>query len=190
MDITGDLRSDEELLIAIGNRQDRAAFSELFNRFSSRIYAMGMKLTRNRPLAEDLVQEALLTVWQKAPLYDLDKGSAQTWVFTLVRNRCFDMLRKLKRQPDGISADDVYAEVEMELSVDPEAQQGFEIQIAKIEQFYQLLPAAQKEVIQCVFLQDLTHQEAAEKLRIPLGTLKSRLRLALGKLRDYIGVEP
>ncbi len=55
---------------------------------------MGMKLTRNEQLAHDLVQEALMTVWTKAPLYDLDRGTAQSWIFTLTRNRCFDMLRK------------------------------------------------------------------------------------------------
>ena len=65
--------TDELLLIAVGNHQDRAAFNALFSRFSNKIYAMGMKLTRNEQLSHDLVQEAMLTVWQKAPLYDLDR---------------------------------------------------------------------------------------------------------------------
>jgi len=180
---------NEELLIAVGNSQDRRAFNMLFQRFGGKIYALGMKITRNEQLANDLVQEAMLIIWQKAPLYDLDKGSAQTWIFTLVRNRCFDILRKMKRQPEGISADDVFAETEQQLSVDPEQQQTNEIQLEQIGQHFSRLPAAQQQVIEYVFMKDLTHQEAAKQLDIPLGTLKSRLRLALNKLRDYIGVE-
>jgi len=184
-----DQKTDEVLLVAVGNSQDREAFNMLFHRFASKIYALGMKITRNEQLANDLVQEAMLIIWQKAPLYDLDKGSAQTWIFTLVRNRCFDILRKLKRQPEGISADDIYAETEQELSVNTEQEQSNQIQIDQISQYFGQLPAAQQQVIEYVFMKDLTHQEAAQQLEIPLGTLKSRLRLALNKLRDFIGVE-
>jgi RNA polymerase sigma-70 factor (ECF subfamily) len=182
-------RNDEDLLIAVGNSQDRAAFNVLFHRFGKKIFALGMKITRNEQLANDLVQEAMLIIWQKAPLYDLDKGSAQTWIFTLVRNRCFDILRKMKRQPAGISADDIYAETEYELSVDPEQEQANAIQVDQIQQYFSKLPELQQQVIEYVFIRDLTHQEAAQQLGIPLGTLKSRLRLALNKLRDFIGVE-
>jgi len=181
--------ADEFLLTAVGNSQDRKAFSVLFQRYAKRIFAQGMKITRNEQLSNDLVQEAMLMIWQKAPLYDLDKGTAQTWIFTLVRNRCFDMLRKLKRQPEGISADDVFAETEQAMSIDPDAQQTAEIQVAELQEHYEKLPSAQREVINAIYVQDLTHQEAAEKLNIPLGTLKSRLRLALNKLRDSIQVE-
>ena len=80
--------SDEILLIAVGNSQDIDAFNQLFERFAKKIFALGMKLMRNEQLANDLIQEALLNVWQKAPLYDLDKGSAKGWIFTLSRNRC------------------------------------------------------------------------------------------------------
>ena len=185
-----DPREDEVLLVAVGNHQDRRAFNALFHRFSGRIFALGMKITRNEQLANDLVQEAMLIVWQKAPLYDLDKGSAQTWIFTLVRNRCFDMLRKLKRQPDSLGSEDIWPlENDPELSEDPEQQRAAEIQIAQIEKHYNDLPDAQRIVIEQVFIHDLTHQEAAQKLDIPLGTLKSRLRLALNKLRQSIGVE-
>ena len=182
-------RSDEDLLAAVGNSQDRAAFNVLFHRFGNKIFALGMKITRNEQLANDLVQEAMLIIWQKAPLYDFVKGSAQTWIFTLVRNRCFDILRKMKRQPTGISADDIYAETEQELSVDPEQEQANSIQVDQIRQYFSRLPELQQQVIEYVFMKDLTHQEAAQQLGIPLGTLKSRLRLALNKLRDFIGVE-
>ncbi len=100
--------SDEALLTAVGNCQNVDAFNQLFKRFAKKIFALGMKITRNEQLANDLIQESMLNVWQKAPLYDLDKGSAKGWIFTLSRNRCFDMLRKQKRQPNCISADDIW----------------------------------------------------------------------------------
>jgi len=180
----------EALLIAVGNLHDERAFNELFQRFSGKTFALGMKYMRNEQLARDLVQEAMLAIWQKAPLYNLDKGSAQTWIFTLVRNRCFDMLRKRKRQPDTIAADDIWPlEDAVEFSENPEQRQDAEIGMRQMERHYRELPELQREAIEEIFFNDLTHQEAAIKLEIPLGTLKSRLRLGLIRLRQLIGVE-
>lgn len=182
--------SDEMLLIAVGNTQDREAFNQLFGRFSKKIFAMGMKLTRNEQVAHDLVQEAMLTVWQKAPLYDLDRGTAQSWIFTLTRNRCFDMLRKQKRQPSTISADDIWpVDGEADSTFVHEERGPLEVEIGQIERLYTELPEAQQAVVKEIFILDRTHEEAAKALQIPLGTLKSRLRLGVGKLRQLIGIE-
>ena len=190
MSASCDPASDEYLLIAVGNHQDRAAFNELFTRFSNKIYAMGMKLTRNDQLSHDLVQEAMLTVWQKAPLYDLDRGTAQSWIFTLTRNRCFDILRKIKRQPTTVSADDIWPqEGEGEAQLVHEEEGTMEVEVSKIESFYDQLPDAQRAVIEQIYIHDRTHEEAAAVLEIPLGTLKSRLRLGVGKLRQMVGTE-
>jgi len=180
--------SDEELLIAVGNRQDTAAFNELFHRYAKRLFALGIKLTRNETLADDLVQESLLTLWKKAPLYDLDRGNAQGWIFTLARNRCFDLLRKQKRQPSTISADDIWpVEGELDSAMVNEDEAAKEVEVAQIESLYIELPDAQREVVEQIYIHDRTHEEAADFLKIPLGTLKSRLRLGMGKLRDRIG---
>lgn len=182
--------SDEELLIAVGNKQDRLAFNTLFKRFANRIFAMGMKLTRNEQLANDLVQEAMLMVWQKAPLYDLDRGTAQGWIFTLTRNRCFDLLRKIKRQPVCVNADDIWPQ-----DGDPgdrmeSGETGLmAVELDQVRSCYQQLPAAQLAVIEQIYVLDRTHEEAAAELNIPLGTLKSRLRLGMVKLRLLVGVE-
>ena len=182
--------SNELLLVAVGLDQDSAAFQKLFERFSRKIFALGMKLTRNEQLANDLVQEAMLKVWQKAPLYDLDRGTAQSWIFTLARNRCFDMLRKQKRQPQTVvNSDDIWPnEADFEPGFVNEEEGTQAVEIAQVERFYKDLPVAQKEVIEQIYIHDLTHEEAAAVLRIPLGTLKSRLRLGLSKLRILIGV--
>lgn len=182
--------SNESLLVAVGLDQDSAAFQKLFERFSRKIFALGMKLTRNEQLANDLVQEAMLKVWQKAPLYDLDRGTAQSWIFTLARNRCFDMLRKQKRQPQTVvNSDDIWPnEADFEPGFVNEEEGTQAVEIAQVERFYEELPVAQKAVIEQIYIHDLTHEEAAAVLRIPLGTLKSRLRLGLSKLRILIGV--
>ena len=182
--------SDETLLIAVGNNQDIDAFNQLFARFSKKIFALGMKLTRNEQLANDLIQESMLNVWQKAPLYDLDKGSAKGWIFTLSRNRCFDMLRKQKRQPNCISADDIWP---LESGAEPtlvhEDMGGQEVELSLIEGYFEQLSDPQRAVVEQIYLKDRTHEEAAAYLQIPLGTLKSRLRLGVAKLRNLICVD-
>lgn len=185
--------SDEELLIAVGNTQDRVAFNTLFKRFATRIFALGMKLTRNEQLANDLVQEAMLMVWQKAPLYDLDRGTAQGWIFTLTRNRCFDLLRKIKRQPVCVNADDIWPQDgdpgDMRDTLESGETGLLAVELEQIRSCYQQLPAAQLAVIEQIYVLDRTHEEAAAELNIPLGTLKSRLRLGMVKLRLLVGVE-
>ena len=181
--------SDEALLIAVGNSQNVDAFNQLFTRFAKKIFALGMKLTRNEQLANDLIQESMLNVWQKAPLYDLDKGSAKGWIFTLSRNRCFDMLRKQKRQPNCISADDIWPpEPGAELTMVHEDIGGQQVELSLIEGYFDQLPDPQRAVVEQIYIKDRTHEEAAAHLQIPLGTLKSRLRLGVAKLRNLIGV--
>jgi RNA polymerase sigma-70 factor (ECF subfamily) len=181
--------SDEALLIAVGNSQNVDAFNQLFKRFAKKIFALGMKLTRNEQLANDLIQESMLNVWQKAPLYDLDKGSAKGWIFTLSRNRCFDMLRKQKRQPNCISADDIWP---LESGAEPtmvhEDIGGQQVELSLIESYFDQLSDPQRAVVEQIYIKDRTHEEAAAHLQIPLGTLKSRLRLGVAKLRNLIGV--
>lgn len=182
--------SDESLLTAVGNSQDHLAFNRLFQRFSGRIFALGMKLTRNEQLANDLVQEAMLNVWRRARVYDLDRGSAQGWIFTLTRNRCFDMLRNLKRQPQCVTADDIWSPESYATADYVQEEEGsLAVEVSMIKIYYQQLPDLQKAVIDQIYVLDRTHEEAATILEIPLGTLKSRLRLGVAKLRQLIGVE-
>jgi len=190
LDAEDSVVSDESLLIAVGNSQDINAFNQLFERFAKKIFALGMKLTRNEQLANDLIQEAMLNVWQKAPLYDLDKGSAKGWIFTLSRNRCFDMLRKQKRQPNCISADDIWPlESGAEPSLVHDDIAGQEVELSLIESYFDQLSEPQRAVVEQIYIKDRTHEEAAAYLQIPLGTLKSRLRLGVAKLRNLIGVD-
>ena len=181
--------SDESLLIKVGAQQCTGAFNKLFDRFANKIFAHGMKITRNEQLSKDLVQETMLIVWQKAPLYDISKGNAQRWIFTITRNRCFDILRKLKRQPNCVKADDIWSGAS-EIEARNIAENDFvDVEFVQIKKFLIQLPAAQQAVVEQIYLYDKTHEEAAAFLQIPLGTLKSRLRLAMGKMRQLIGTE-
>jgi len=185
-----DPTSDEALLVKVSNSKSKEAFGQLFDRFANKVFAHGMKILRNEQMAKDLVQEAMLTVWQKAPLYNIDKGNVQSWIFTITRNRCFDMLRKQKRQPAVLSADDIWPAGFEEAEALSEAGRGsVEVQISQIEKLVRQLPAAQQAVVEQIHILNRTHEEAAQFLEIPLGTLKSRLRLAMGKLRQSLGTE-
>ena len=182
-----DPTSDEALLIKVSNHQSKEAFDQLFNRFANKVFAHGMKIMRNEQMARDLVQEAMLTVWQKAPLYNMDKGNVQSWIFTITRNRCFDMLRKQKRRSAVLSADDIWPTGFEEADAFSEAERGsVEVEISQIEKLIKQLPAAQRAVVEQIYILNRTHEEAAEFLEIPLGTLKSRLRLGMGKLRQSL----
>lgn len=180
-------QSAEQLLVRVGNSGDKRAFNQLFKLLSGKVFAQGMKILRNEQLARDLVQEAMLAVWQKASLYDVDKGSAQSWIFTLVRNRCFDLLRKQQRQPSCISADEIWPGGDLPADDNDADEQLASIEQAEMQQLYNQLPDAQREIVIQVFIQGKTHQETAECLAIPLGTVKSRLRLALEKLKKQLG---
>lgn len=189
-----DQLSDDELLLAVAVSEDVKAFNLLFNRFAAKIQAMGMKLTHNEQLSKDLLQEAMLAVWQKAPLFDADRGSARGWIFTLVRNRCFDMLRQQKRQPGMVNADDIWC---LESDLDESGQWGQSeeqffnnLEVTQFEKYYRQLPEPQQQVIKQIYVNGLTHEEVAQLLQIPPGTVKSRLRLGMDKLRQLIGITP
>ena len=184
-----DQSTDDELLVAVAVMADTAAFNLLFGRFARRIHAMGVKLTQNDQLAKDLVQEAMLSVWQKARQFDSDRGSARAWIFTLVRNRCFDMLRQRNRQPGAVNADDIWEyDPDSEELYGQENQFFSELEISQFRKHYLKLPVAQQQVIEQVYINGQTQQETARILNIPQGTVKSRLRLGLEKLRQLMGI--
>lgn len=186
--------SNEQLLIAVANYRDRAAFEQLFERFAKRVFGLGIKLARNEQISRDLVQEVMLTVWQNAAAFDMDRGSAQSWIFSMARNKCIDILRKLNRSPIAVTADDVWTEYQPDSELIEAANSANEAlasgaDIERIKRLSERLPAPQRRAIELVYVQDQTHEEASTELKIPLGTFKSRLRLGLIKLRKNLGTD-
>ncbi|GAB60326.1 sigma-70 family RNA polymerase sigma factor [Rheinheimera nanhaiensis] len=178
----------EDALTFVALQRDKAAYAELFSYFAPRLKAFGMKMFGNEQQALEMVQDTMLNVWKKAALFDASRGCASTWIFTIARNVRFDMLRKKQSRKDDISADDLWLNGEYpEPQADDEAAQwDNQLLSEKLAPHFAQLPPAQREVMEKVYLQEKSHQEVSDELGIPLGTVKSRIRLALDRLREAL----
>lgn len=171
------------LLAAVAANGDRKAFEELYAFFAPRVKSYLMRIGAPADLAEDLAQEALLKVWRKARLFDPSKASASTWIFTIARNLRIDAARRAARPlPD---ADEPMFAPEAEPRADDALLRGE--RDARIRAAFSELPPAQYDVVKMHFMEDAPHSEIAARLNLPLGTVKSRLRLAFEKIRIVIG---
>lgn len=172
-------------IAAIAERQDRTAFAELFNFFAPRVKAFLHKTGTSEQQAEELAQETMLAVWRKAGLYDPQSASAATWIFTIARNLRIDAVRREKRG-GAIRVDDVEAEFEADESPGADARIMSEEADERVRQALKALPPDQLKVIQMSFFEERPHGEIASALQIPLGTVKSRVRLAMKRLRGLL----
>ena len=157
--------------------QDAKKFADLFSHFAPRVKAFLMKSGASAALAEETTQEALATVWQKAAMYDPSLSSASTWIFTIVRNKQIDAIRKQRRpEPEDLPwGTDEPPSSEDILAVSDE--QSF------LRRSLKELPDAQRQIIEKAYFGDMSHHEIAEATGLPLGTIKSRIRLGLERLR-------
>jgi RNA polymerase sigma-70 factor (ECF subfamily) len=166
----------------VATEQDKEAFSELFKWFAPRIRAHGMQRFKQEALAMDLVQETMLLVWRKAVLFNADKGKASTWIYTIMRNYCFDMLRKKQTQKEDTISEDLWPVIEQKVPDDKDDHLQNRLLLSHLNS----LPLQQKQVVEAIYLQEMTQQELATHLDLPLGTVKSRLRLAISKLKSKL----
>ncbi len=171
------------LMIAVGAARDRAAFATLFAHFAPRIKAYLMRLGAGAAQAEDLAQEAMLAVWRKAALFDPAKASASTWIFTVARNLRIDAIRREKRP--AFDPDDPAFLPDGVLSPDGELSRADDCE--RVREAMQTLPPEQAQVVRLSFFSDKPHSEIARELGVPLGTVKSRLRLAMARMRPIVG---
>ncbi|WP_261816809.1 sigma-70 family RNA polymerase sigma factor [Vibrio gallicus] len=165
---------------------DKQAFADIFRYFTPRLKQFAYKHMGNEQVAMELVQETLAAVWQKSHLFDSSKSALSTWIYTIARNLCFDMLRKQRGKQLHVYSEDIwpddYCPPDLVDHYSPERSMLRE----QIVRYLDTLPIKQKEVIKAIYLDELPHQEVADKFDIPLGTVKSRLRLAVEKLKDSI----
>lgn len=176
-------RSMGDLVVAVALRRDRGAFALLFAHFAPRIKAYARRLGANDEVAEDLVQEVMLLIWRRAPQYDQQKAAASTWIFTIARNRYIDGLRR-QRRPE-IDPNDPLLVPSPEPPADAALQR--QEQDARLHRALRGLPLEQTRIIKLSYFEGKTQTEIAGDLDLPLGTVKSRLRLALKKLRSLLG---
>lgn len=172
-----------DLIHKVARNRDSAAFHELFVMFSPRIKAMLMRQGADPETAEEIVQETMLSVWRKAHLFAESKGSFSTWVFTIARNLRIDRLRRNHIWQDlGTEVDERPSEDDS-----PYDELHREQQRARVAEALRTLTPDQHEVVRLSYIEGLTHTEIAERLGVPLGTVKSRMRLAYGKIRERLG---
>jgi RNA polymerase sigma-70 factor (ECF subfamily) len=170
------------LIKRVAQNHDRQAFAQLFDHFAPRLKSFMMRKNASAELAEDLVQEAMIAVWKKAGLYEPTKGSVTTWVFTIARNLRIDRIRRDIHMPMTELGD--YDEP----SDAPEGEEllGRKQEDGLVSRALQNIPEEQRQVLLLSFVEDMPQSEIAEKLSIPLGTVKSRMRLAYGHLRRIL----
>ena len=166
------------LIVRIATGADRAAFAQLFQHFAPRVKSYGLRLGATDPAAEELAQETLLAVWRKAAQFDPERASASTWIFTIARNLRIDAIRRERPAPPPEDDADPSPLADALLS-------GAE-QDGRVRQALGALPPEQLQVIRLSFFSDAPHSAIAESLGLPLGTVKSRLRLAMMRLRALL----
>ena len=178
-----DPRNEWSRMIVATGRQDREAFVALFNHFAPRIKAMMLKAGLPDQRAEDVAQDTMLLVWRKAHLFDPAGAGPATWIYTIARNVRIDALRRERR----------LQRIETALLQEPEMQQTGADAIVSTAQSEEQARAGlaqlndeQKQVVTMSFFEGKAHAEIAEALNIPLGTVKSRLRLAMTRLRSLL----
>jgi RNA polymerase sigma-70 factor (ECF subfamily) len=173
------------LIRAIAAHQDRSAFATLFEYFGPRIKAFMQRSGVSEAKAEELAQETMLLVWRKAALFDPATTGAAAWIFTIARNLRIDAHRRERR---GVAIET--SEVEIEFQIDDSPQPDARLATAQSEERIRSalsnLSADQMRVVELSFFEDKAHAEIAEILGIPLGTVKSRLRLAMSRLRNLL----
>ena len=173
--------SDHELISRVANR-DREAFAALYDRLAGRAFGLILKVLRNRTDAEDVLQEAFLQVWNQADRFDADRAAPDVWIFLIARSRAVDRLRRRTLTTEVIP--------EIATLYDPGEDLARGEVASQVSSALMYLPADQREPIRLAFFQGLTHEQIAKTLAVPLGTVKTRIRLGMARLRDRFSSLP
>ncbi|MEP2782959.1 MAG: sigma-70 family RNA polymerase sigma factor [Pseudoruegeria sp.] len=167
-------------MIAIRDDRDKGAFGRLFDFYAPRLKAMILRNGISGNHAEDIVQDVLLTVWRKAEQFDPHRANVSAWIYQIARNRQIDMARKYNRP--------VPEELKIEDRTDDDADQivGLEQETDKLRTAISNLPDDQREMVEKAYLGELSHADIRQETGLPLGTIKSRIRLGLERLRHEL----
>jgi len=183
---------DDEALLPRLAAGDRAALDRLYDRYAGPTYALLLRIVADRQLAEDLLQEVFLRVWQRASSYQVERGRALTWVLSIAHNLAIDEVRRQRRRPQGAEEREDASVTDL-LAAIPTAEPGPEQVVweqhrrAQIVGAMRQLPEAQRILIELAYFEGYTQSQLATRLGEPLGTIKTRLRLGVQKLRGILG---
>lgn len=171
-----------DMVEAVAATRDRVAFASLFDHFAPRINAFLLRLGTDNGNAEELTQEVMVTLWRKAALFDRSKSSVATWLFRIARNRRIDLARRDRSS----LLDPEEPALQPGATAKPDAELDARDREQRVRKALQGLPPEQVELIKLAFFSGLSHSEIAEQTNLPLGTVKSRIRLAFGRLRQTL----
>lgn len=190
--MTGDLRDlpDDELVRRMG-RGEVDALAVLYNRYARVVYSFAVRIVGDGAVAEEVLQEAFTRSWQQAGRFELAKGSYASWLLSITHNLAIDEVRKRQRRPqraDLVDIDDVLrGEIDTTADVE-EAVEASELR-ERVQRAMDGLPLPQRRVIELAYFGGLTQREIAALLNEPLGTIKTRMRLGMQKLKELLGTE-
>ena len=179
--------TDDDLTLCIeliGKSQDKLAFNNIFRHFAPRLKSFLVKAGSTETQAEEVIQEVMIAVWTKSSTYDSSKSSVSTWIYTIARNKRIDKIRKEKRH--YLSESDEGLEIPVDSTQEKEI---FSAQVSNsLKKYMSNLPEEQSKLLKLSYFYNKTHADISEELKIPLGTVKSRIRLALTKMRHLVEV--
>lgn len=167
------------LIEAVARSADRGAFIALFEFYAPRIKSQAMRFGLDASVAEDIAQDAMLALWRRAAQFDPARGSASAWVFSISTNARIDRMRRDRIMAASVELDG--QEPMMAAAADDGAADA-----ARLQEIVSKLPEEQRQMVQLSFYRDIPHSQIASQLNVPLGTVKSRIRLAIGKLRQAL----
>jgi len=179
--------ADEDLMPLV-DRRDPAAFEIVYDRHGGAAFSLAYRMVGDRAKAEDITQEAFLSLWRSRARYDRARGSVRTWLLGIVRNRAIDLLRRELLHPPQLPLEPV--ESTFQATADETGVEALRREAARqVRGALSVLPADQMRVIELAYFGGLTHAEIAEMLNTPLGTVKGRMRLGMEKIRTQLAEE-
>jgi RNA polymerase sigma factor (sigma-70 family) len=175
----------DEALVALVARGDESALAELYDRMGRVAYGLAFRVLRDERLAEDAVQEAFLAVWRTAAAFRAERAKASTWILTLVHRRAVDLVRREERRRTEPLPDDVAPRAGDDLDTTDEAA-WLRFERERVQAALAALPDMQREAIELAYYGGYSQSELAERLGVPLGTIKSRMFAGLARLRELL----
>jgi RNA polymerase sigma-70 factor (ECF subfamily) len=184
--VTADPTIAVHLIQQVAN-QDRDAFSQLYDRFSTLVFTLATRMLKVRSDAEDLLQEVFVQVWRQAQNYSAERGSPEAWIINIARSRAIDKIRSIRRREQSFVLTGDPAGAESSENVESSAAES-ETRLT-MNSALANLPDPQRQVLELAYFDGLTQSEIADRLAEPLGTVKTRMRSGIQKLREILGTQ-
>lgn len=174
---------DDHTLLARAAAGDQAAVGALYDRYGQQVYALALRMLQDRAAAEDATQEVFVKLWRSAARFDPERGRAASWILHMAYTTTVDLLRTRRRAAPSRYEEQLEVP---DLSADPAGEAETAVMAGQVRCAMMRLPAEQRQTLELAYFGALTHQEIANRLTIPLGTVKGRIRLGLEALRQFL----